>query len=145
MTTALSLMPFARDLASPGDLIDEFFHHWDLAIPSDITGEWIPAFDIMENEKEYVVEAELPGIDVKDLEVTISDGLLTVKGEKKREREHKDENFYRVERSFGSFHRSFRIPDKIQTDKIDATYKNGILRLTLPKAEVPEVKKIKVK
>ena len=145
MTTALSLLPIAQDLLSPTRIMDEFFNTWDLAWPFERESEWVPAFDVMENEKEYIVEAELPGIDVKDLEVTISDGLLTIRGEKKREREHNEENYYRLERSFGSFHRSFRIPEKILVDKIDATYKNGILKLTLPKAEVPEVKKIEVK
>jgi HSP20 family protein len=92
-----------------------------------------------------VVTAEIPGIDAKDLDVTLSDGILTVKGEKKQEKEDKGENYHRVERSYGSFHRSFRIPEKVESEKVDASYKDGVLKLTLLKAETSEPKKIEVK
>jgi HSP20 family protein len=82
---------------------------------------------------------------VKDLDVTLLDGLLTVKGEKKQEKEDKDENYHRVERHYGSFERSFRIPEKVKADKLEATYKDGILKIFLPKSEASEVKKIEVK
>ena len=106
---------------------------------------WVPAFDVSENEKEYIISAELPGIDVKDLDVNLSDGVLTVKGEKKEEKEDKNKSYHRVERYYGSFQRSFRIPAEIITDKIDAQYKDGILKLILPKAEANAPKKIEVK
>jgi HSP20 family protein len=79
------------------------------------------------------------------MEVTLLDGILTVKGEKKQETEDKGETCHRIERRYGSFLRSFRIPDKVKTDKIDAIFKNGVLRLTLPKSEESEVTKIKIK
>jgi HSP20 family protein len=107
--------------------------------------EWLPAFDIVENEKEYVFSAELPGMEVKDIEVTLSDGILTVKGEKKQEHEDKGKDYHRIERHYGSFHRSFRIPGKVKMEGVDANYKDGILRLTLPKTEESETKKIEVK
>jgi len=107
--------------------------------------EWLPAFDIVENEKEYIVSAELPGMEVKDIDVTLSNGILIVKGEKKQEHEDKGEDYHRIERRYGSFHRSFRIPGKIKTDGVDANYKDGILKLTLPKTEESATKKIEVK
>ena len=146
MTRALlQLVPRAGSFLPGRDIFERFFE--DQRFP-ELFGEesaWVPAFDIMETEKEYVVKAELPGINVKDLEVTLSDGILTVKGEKTQEKEENDENYHRVERSYGSFHRSFRIPEKILADKVDAAYKDGILKLTLPKAEASEAKKIEIK
>jgi len=117
----------------------------DELLPMRGEKSWAPAFDISENDKEYIVSAELPGIDEKDLDVTISGGMLSVKGEKKQEKEEKGETYHRIERTYGSFHRSFRIPDAVQEDKVDATYKNGILKLVIPKSEGSGVKKIKIK
>jgi HSP20 family protein len=84
-------------------------------------------------------------MEVKDIEVTLYQGILTVKGEKKQEHEYKGKDHHRIERRFGSFHRSFNIPGKIKTDGVDANYKDGILRLNFPKAEESETKKIEVK
>jgi HSP20 family protein len=148
MTRMLQLIPSRDNFLSllPGiDVFDRFFN--DLALP-DLFGEeraLVPAFDISETEKEYVITGEIPGMDVKDLNVTLLDGILTVKGEKKQEKEENDENYHRVERHYGTFQRNFRIPDKVKTDKLDATYKDGVLKLTLPKAEASEAKKIEVK
>jgi len=148
MTRMLQLVPRRErflSLIPEMDLFDRFFN--DLAVPEFFGEERVvvPAFDISETEKEYVISGEIPGMDAKDLDITLLDGCLTVKGEKKQEKEEKNENYHRVERHYGSFERSFRIPEKVKTDKLDATYKDGILRLTLPKAEVSEAKKIEVK
>jgi HSP20 family protein len=105
----------------------------------------MPVIDISETEKEYVITSEIPGVDAKDLDVTLTDGILTIKGEKKQENEENEENYHRIERRYGSFERSFRIPEKVKTDKLDATYKDGVFKLSLPKAEVVEAKKIEVK
>ena len=143
MNRLLSLIP-DRSITPSRDLFDRFFDDWSL--PSFYTkqdSEWIPAFDVSENENEYIVSAELPGIDSKDVEITFSDGILSVKGEKKNETEEKNENYHRIERSFGSFHRSFSIPGKVESDKVDASYKDGILKVLLPKAE-EEIKKIDI-
>jgi len=148
MTRMLQLLPSRRGFLSlipELDLFDRFFD--DLPLPSLLSEEKVlsPAFDISETEKEYVITGEIPGIDVKDLDVTLLDGILTVKGEKKQEKEDKDENYHRVERHYGSFERSFRIPEKVKADKLEATYKDGILKIFLPKSEASEVKKIEVK
>lgn len=148
MTRMLQLVPRRRSFLSlipEMDLFDRFFD--DLSLPSLLGQErvMVPAFDVSETEKEYVISGEIPGIDVKDLDVTLLDGRLTIKGEKNQEKEEKDENYHRVERHYGSFERSFRIPENVKTDELEATYKDGILRLTLPKAEVSQVKKIEVK
>ena len=145
MTRLLSLIPRTNSFLPSSDLFDRFFDDWDMSALFSEDNTLVPAFDIAENEKEYVVTAELPGIDVKDVDVTISEGVLSVKGEKRHEKEDKGEDYHRIERRYGSFHRSFRIPGKVETDKIDASYKDGILKLTLPKAEGTETKKIEVK
>ena len=141
MARMLSLIPRRRSMFPADRFFDRFFDDFN-------RGEeraYVPAFDISENENEYIVKAELPGIDAKGLDIQFTNGLLTVKGEKKEEKEDKGENYHCVERRYGSFHRSFRIPDHIHVDKIDAGYKDGILTLTLPKDESSKTKKIEVK
>ncbi len=145
MSRLLSLIPSGGSYLPTRDLFDRFFDDWSLPTLFTEEDKWIPAFDITENEKEYIVTAELPGMDAKDVDVTLSEGILSVKGEKKHEKEDKGENFHRIERRYGSFHRSFRIPGKVKSDKVDASYKDGILKLTLPKEEGSETKKIEVK
>jgi HSP20 family protein len=100
----------------------------------------VPAVDIAETAKGYEITAELPGIDEKNVEVKFADGMLTIKGEKKDEKEEKKENYYLSERSYGSFQRSFRVPDGVDADKVEAAFKNGVLTVTLPKT--PEAQKI---
>ena len=148
MTRLYELIPTAErfmPLLPEMDLFGQFFD--DFRLPSLFREEEVvmPHFDISETEKEYVITGEIPGMDVKDLDVTLLDGCLTVKGAKKQEKEDKDNNYHRIERHYGSFQRGFRISDKVKTDEIEATYKDGILKLTLPKAEVSGVKKIEVK
>ena len=104
----------------------------------------MPAFDVSETEEEFIVKAELPGVDPKDVEVNLTGNVLTVKGEKKAEREEKKADLYRVERSFGSFSRSFSLPGDVRTDDVKATYKDGILNLRLPKTEPTKKKAIKI-
>jgi len=148
MTRMLQLIPRRDSFLSlfPGiGVFDRFFN--DLELPDLFNEErmLVPAFDISETEKEYMITGEIPGINSKDLDITLLDDILTIKGEKKQENEEKEENYHRVERHYGSFQRSFRIPEKVKTDELDATYKDGILKLSLPKAEASEVKKIEVK
>jgi HSP20 family protein len=148
MTRMLQLIPSRRNFLSlipELDLFDRFFD--DLPLPSLFSEGKVlsPAFDISETEKEYVITGEIPGIDVKELDVTLLDGILTVKGEKKQEKEEKDEDYHQVERHYGSLERSFRIPEKVKADELEATYKDGILKIFLPKSEASKVKKIEVK
>lgn len=107
----------------------------------------MPAVDITERDKSYEVTAELPGIDEKDIDVKFADGVLTIKGEKKEETEEKQKDYYRSERRFGSFQRSFRVPDGVEADKIEANFKNGILSVVLPKSAEAQKreKKIEIK
>ncbi|HET7848769.1 MAG TPA: Hsp20/alpha crystallin family protein [Pseudolabrys sp.] len=98
-----------------------------------------PAVDVVEKPGEFQITAELPGIDEKNLEVKCADGVLTIKGEKSEEKEESKQDYYLSERRFGSFQRSFRIPESVDPEKIDASFKNGVLTLKLPKS--PEAQK----
>ncbi len=106
-----------------------------------------PAVDFTDTEKAYEITAELPGIDEKNVDVKVANGVLTIKGEKQEDKEEKKKDYYLRERNFGSFERSFQVPDGVDTDKIDASFKKGVLTVTLPKK--PEAlkgaKKIDVK
>jgi HSP20 family protein len=106
-----------------------------------------PAVDMTETDKAYEIAAELPGMDEKNIEVKFADGVLTIKGEKQEEKEEKEKDYYLRERSFGSFQRAFQVPEGVDTDKIEASFKKGLLTVTLPKtAEAQKAaKKIEVK
>jgi len=110
---------------------------------------WIatPAVDVAETDKAYEIAAELPGMDEKNIEVKFADGVLTIKGEKKEAKEEKRKDYYLSERSYGSFQRSFQVPAGVDTDKIEATFKKGVLTVTLPKSAEAQkaAKKIDVK
>ena len=108
-----------------------------------IASTWNPSVDIYEAENELVLTAEVPGIDEKDVEIKIEDNTLTIQGDRKFEKETKEENFHRIERSYGSFYRSFTLPRNIDQDKIKAERENGILKISMPKK--PELKPKKVK
>ena len=108
-------------------------------------GEWLPSIDVSETKSDLVVKAELPGMEAKDIEISLNEGLLTIKGDKKQEREEKEEGYHLIERSYGSFTRSIRLPKDVQSDKINASYKNGVLKVILPKSEEAEKKEIKIK
>ena len=104
-----------------------------------------PALDVFEDKDDVVVKAELPGIDKENIEVNLTDNRLTIKGEKKKEEEIKEENYYRSERSYGSFVRSVELPKAVLADKVKASFKNGILEVRVPKTEEAKAKEIKVK
>lgn len=93
----------------------------------------VPSIDVRETETEFVIEAELPGMDEKDVSVTLNDGVLTLKGEKKSKREETKDNYHLMERSYGSFQRSFEIADAVDGDKVKATFDKGVLKVTMPK------------
>lgn len=106
---------------------------------------WAPSVDIIEKETDYSIKIELPGVDKKDVKITVQDDVLIIKGEKKMEAEKKGENYHRVERCYGAFQRSFSLPTTVAADKIDASYDNGVLTISLPKAEEAKPKEIEVK
>lgn len=144
MTRMLDLIPtFGTRYRPTRNLFDRFFEDLGYPFYNLERGDWIPASDISETEKEFILTVELPGIDMKGIDVSYSDGLLTIKGEKKKASDE-NESCYCTERYTGSFERSFRIHRDINSDKIDATYKDGILKLVLPKSEESVPKKIEV-
>ena len=130
--------PF-RELARVFD--DPYFR----SATGDGSCRWCPAVDVSENEKELVVSADLPGIDPKEVEITVQENILTLSGERKAESETKDESYHRVERSYGSFTRSFVLPSIVDETKVSAEYKDGVLRVRLPKREEAKPRKIDVK
>jgi len=108
------------------------------------TGTFYPSVDIYEGEKDITLKAELPGIDKKDVHVEINDGVITLRGERKIEKEVKKENYHRTERSYGTFNRSFTLPTTVDSGKVKANYKDGILEVTLPRKEEAKPKSIPV-
>jgi HSP20 family protein len=131
------LHPMAEFRQQMDRLFDDFFSGWP-AFPPRMTRGLTTAgaevrFDASEGDNVYEITAELPGMDDKDVGVTVDKGVLTIKGEKKSEREEKGKDFYLTERSFGSFRRSFPLPEEVNEDKISANFEKGVLRITLPK------------
>ncbi|MFQ6113363.1 MAG: Hsp20/alpha crystallin family protein [bacterium] len=108
------------------------------------TATFEPRIDVKETNKEYVLSAELPGLNKDDFKLTLENDVLTLEGEKKYEHEEKDENYYRAERSYGAFKRSFRLTNEVERDKIKADYKNGVLSITIPKAKSAQPKAIDI-
>jgi len=108
------------------------------------TGMWTPAVDIYETENSVVVKAELPGVEKDKIGVEVKDGILTLHGERKFEKEVKEENYHRIERAYGTYHRSFSLPSSVAQDKISAKFKDGVLEVELPKKAQARPKQIKV-
>jgi HSP20 family protein len=107
--------------------------------------EWLPSLDVSETKDDFVVKAEVPGIDAENIDISLTGDVLTIKGEKKHEKEEKEEDYHLVERNYGAFSRSVRLPAEVEPAKIKASYKNGILKVTLPKSEKVKAKKVKIK
>jgi len=124
---------------------------WDTFLEGDVWKEskedsvWLPSVDVSETKNDLVVKAELPGMDPKDIDITLSDGHLMIKGQKRHEKEEKDEDYHSVERSYGSFVRAVHLPKEVKHDKISASYKNGVLKIVLPKSEEAKTKEVKIK
>jgi HSP20 family protein len=110
-----------------------------------LSGEWMPPADITESEDKFLVKAELLGIDEKDIDISISGNVLTIRGEKKTLKEVKDSDHYLGDRYYGSFRRTFQLPADIVQEKAEATFKKGVLRISVPKAEESKIKKITIK
>ena len=152
-----SLIPWRRrDLAgdserSVKDLrreFDNFFNDFfgeQWWLPEKYLGNrFSPAFDISETETELILKAELPGVDPKDVDVSLQNNVLTIKGEKTEEQEENGEHMYRMERTFGSFSRSFALPCEVREGDVSAHYKEGVLTLKLPKAESSTKKRFRI-
>jgi HSP20 family protein len=107
-------------------------------------GTWAPAVDIYEQDHNIVIKAELPGVDPKDVDIRMENNVLTIKGERKLDNEVKKENYHRVERAYGVFTRSFTLPSVVDPGSIKAEFKDGVLRITLPKREEAKPKQIQI-
>ncbi|HEB83377.1 MAG TPA: Hsp20/alpha crystallin family protein [Bacteroidetes bacterium] len=126
------------------DLFSDFFSRgpWDDEM---IERVWVPRVDIVEDENSYRVNADMPGMKKDDVQITLDDGVLTISGERKSEYKEKDETCHVSERVYGKFSRSFTLRNTIDTDKIDASFKDGVLTVVLPKVEAAKPRKIEIK
>lgn len=146
--TLVRWRPF-RDIVSIQDEMNLLFNDFFGRVPSRFEGdwnasEWSPSVDISETKDNIVIKAEVPGIRKEEIKITLQDNVLMLKGERKQEKEEKETNFHRMERSYGSFARSFNLSTVVQADKIKASYKDGILNIILPKAEEVKPKQIPI-
>jgi HSP20 family protein len=124
---------------------DRFFQGLPLEIPFAAIGEWDPAIDVSETADAYTIQAELPGIDPKDIDIQVSDDVITLRGERKQEQEEKKGDYLRKERIYGAFCRSVRLPSPVDAKSVDARYSAGILKIRMPKTEQGGRKKIAIK
>jgi HSP20 family protein len=136
-----------RDIADMEHQIDRMFG--DSLFPSlwsrvPEAKAWFPDIDVFEKDGKFVVKAELPGMEEKDIDVSIEGDILAIKGEKETEKEVKKEDYYRSERTYGSFFRSIPLPSSVDKEKVEAEYSNGVLEVTLPKIAEARPKKVKV-
>ena len=125
-----------------GNFFSEPFFMTSLLNDEDGTGRWEPVVDIYDDKDNIVIKAELPGVDKKDIKVDLKDHVLTLKGERSYENEVKEDNYYHKERAFGKFQRAFRLPVNLDSEKINADFKDGVLKIEIPKPEEEKPKKI---
>ena len=153
-----SLIPVSRDrtlasreahpFATLQREIDRLFEDFGRGFPS--FGRWgtqelVPSIDVTETDKQIDITAELPGLEEKDVQINVADNILTIRGEKKAEKEEKDKQYHRVERSYGAFSRSLELPPGVNADAIKASIAKGVLTVTVPKPAAAQTKKIEVK
>lgn len=130
--------PFA-ELEDVSTRLNRFFGRRPMGAEGSMTvTEWTPVVDVEENNEGYLVKAELPGLKREDIKVTVNNGMLMLQGERRAEKEEKGKRFHRIERSYGSFYRSFTLPEGVNDEKLNAEFKDGVLTIMIPKA--PEVK-----
>jgi HSP20 family protein len=145
MTTITRIDPF-RELATIQDRFNSLFENFADVNGKDqlAKGNFVPPVDIYEDEHNLVLKMEIPGMNEEDLNVSLENNTLTVSGERKFEQEEKEENFHRIERRYGSFLRTFRLPNTVDGDKVEAVYDKGVLKINLGKREEAKPKQIKV-
>ncbi len=137
--------PF-REIASLREDMDRLFDSF-FGRPLDLErreGIWSPLIDIEENDSEVMVKVEVPGMSKEDIKVSVTDNALTISGERKHESEEKGKTFHRIERAYGKFYRTISLPAEVNHDKVKASYKEGVLTITLPKAETSQSKEIPI-
>ena len=118
---------------------------WRPSEDRPLRGTWVPAVNILEREDAMVITADLPGLKAEDVEVTVEEGILSIRGERKLEETSEGETYHRVERMYGVFERTFTLPNSVDVDKIDARFSNGEMVLTLPKREESKPRSVKIK
>jgi HSP20 family protein len=133
-----------QELVTMRDRMNRLFNQFDFQDIPLVKTSFLPPCDVYETKDNIVLKAEIPGMKKEDLELTIENGILTIKGEKKEEKETTEENFYRVERAYGHFFRTFTLPNKVNVEKIHAVYTDGILMVEMPKLETAKPKSIKI-
>lgn len=139
-----------RDVAAwPGfgeleNRLQHIFNNWPLDTEGANGSEWVPAVDLAEEEDKYILTADLPGLTKEDINLSITDDVITLKGNRKTESEEKKKGYHRIERSYGSFQRVFRIPGGVDSGKVEASFKNGVLNVALPKPEESRPRQIDV-
>jgi HSP20 family protein len=145
MTVITRWDPF-REFSTLQDRMNRLFResHGDSREESLTTSSFAPAVDVYEDEHQVTLKVEVPGVDEKDIDVRIENNVLSVHGERKFEKEEKEENFRRVERQYGSFTRTFTLPNIVDAEKVEAHYEKGVLKITLPKKAEAKPKQIKV-
>jgi HSP20 family protein len=125
-------------------MFDEFFRGFSLTPWAEERMEWLPLVDVSETDDAMRVTAELPGVQAKDVDISLTEDLLTIRGEKKSEQAETKRDYHRVERSYGLFTRTVRLPTVVDADKVEATFKEGVLTITMPKREQTKTRKVKV-
>jgi HSP20 family protein len=138
----LGLLDVQREI---NKMFDTFFREGSPEGDTLATSAWMPAVDVEEQDHQYIVQVELPGVAKDDVKIVMQDSILTIRGEKKQQKQSKGTNYHRVERVYGSFQRSFTLPATVRNEAIDATFKDGILTIAVPKAEEARPKQIEVK
>ena len=141
-------IPLFREMEEMSDRLNRLFGTWTPRPNGKeflTTVDWTPLVDIQETETEYLVKAELPEVRREDVKITVENGVLTVQGERRQEKEEKGKKLHRIERSYGAFLRTFAVPADAEENKVAADFKDGVLRVHLPKAEKPRPKAIEVK
>ena len=148
MSTIVRWDPF-KEMATLQDRMNRMFSDaWGRTHRSEdeyLSGSWIPAVDVRESKDALEITAELPGLDPKEVEVSVENGILTLKGSRTFEKASEGETYHRVERAYGSFERSFSVPTNVDASKVQALYRQGVLHLTLPKREESKPKAIAIK
>jgi len=147
VTTTRRPMETLTSLRRLNNVLDEAFNAWPFQAQGEgaITSAWYPACDVFQDKDAVKIVAEVPGVKPEDVKISLENNLLTIRGEKKQEAEERTERVHRYERSYGSFERTFSLPNSVDPEKISAAYANGILTVTIPKAERARPREIQVK
>ena len=141
-----AMVPWTGMTALKTEMDRLFDRFWEKDYPEwPAVGEWTPKLDVADTKDALVVKAEIPGIEPKEIALTLHDQVLTIKGEKKEEKEEKDEQYYRLERAYGTFARTVRLPVPVDPGKVTATFKNGLLMVKLPKGAAAKGTMIPIK